>query len=63
MEETKKKEFDWDLLLDKCEKCGSTNLERLNLYMGHFKKGNPYGLRNKQKAKCLDCQEEFWIEL
>jgi len=59
----KKKGLHWNEWADACPECGSTDLEKLNLYKGMYKKGNPLKKRNQQKCKCSNCQHEFWIEI
>ena len=53
----------WGGWYDKCPKCGSTNIKKLNEIKGHFRKGNPLGLRNKQKYVCNECKHEFWVKI
>ena len=56
----KKTPLKWENLLTKCEKCGSTDLIKMNLYQGMFRKGE--GL-NYQMHKCKACGKEQFIEI
>jgi len=55
-----KKPVKWENLLSKCKKCGSTNLERLNLFQGMHKKNS---MGNYQMVRCKDCGGEEWVML
>lgn len=53
-----KKPLKWDNLLTKCKKCGSTKLQKMNLYKGMNKKNSD---GNYQLIRCSDCgHEEFY---
>ena len=55
-----KKKLNWENLLTKCKKCGSTNLEKLNLYQGMFRKGQG---KNYKMVRCKDCKHEEFLEI
>lgn len=62
MKEREKKKITWDTWISHCPKCNSTKIERLNLYKGMYRKGNPLGLKNQQKHRCEVCKYEFWVD-
>ena len=47
----------------KCPECQSTDVDELDIYKGHYKKGNPLGKRNQRKYRCNQCKEEYWVEI
>jgi uncharacterized protein with PIN domain len=55
-----KKRLNWENLLSKCSKCGSIEIERMNMYKGMFKVGK--GL-NYQLYRCKSCGKEEWKEI
>jgi len=55
-----KKPIKWENLLPKCEKCKSTNLEKLNLYQGMYRKNSD---GNYQMVRCKDCGHERFVKL
>jgi predicted nucleic-acid-binding Zn-ribbon protein len=59
-EKKQKKRLNWENLLDKCEKCGGTNMEKMNLFQGMFKKGQG---KNYQMYRCKNCKHEVYKEI
>lgn len=55
-----KKPINWDNLLNKCEKCGSNEIERMNLYQGMYKHGKG---DNYQMARCKKCGHEKYLRI
>ena len=55
-----KKKLNWENLLDKCEKCGSTDMEKMNMFQGMFKKGKE---KNYQLYRCKSCKHEVYKEV
>ena len=55
-----KKKLNWENLLTKCKKCGSTEIEKMNMFQGMHKKGK--GL-NYQLHRCKDCGAEIYLEI
>jgi len=55
-----KKPIKWENLLTKCKKCNSTNLVKLNLYQGMFRKNSD---GNYQMVRCKDCGHEEFMKL
>jgi uncharacterized Zn finger protein len=47
----------WENLLTKCKNCGSTELQKMNMFQGMKKKGN------YQLNRCKNCGQEVWLEL
>ena len=54
-----KKPIKWENLLTKCKKCGSTEIEKMNMYKGMFKKKSD----NYQLHRCKSCGCEVWLRL
>jgi ribosomal protein L32 len=52
-----KKPLKWENLLEKCEKCGSMEIERMNMYQGMHRKGKG---DNYQLQRCKSCGKEIW---
>jgi uncharacterized protein with PIN domain len=46
-----------------CPKCHSTDIKKLDIFKGHYKKGNPLKKRNQQKYECMRCGDFFWVEI
>ena len=55
--------INWEFYRIRCPECNSINIQKLNLFKGHYKKGNPLKKRNQQKYKCNDCGKEYWVEI